>query len=119
METFNSISLAAQAKMLYEAAGAEKPSSEQENLTKIYLSQDIDKLYEAATAEFSAEQNAEMLVNRNRRMAGRMNKIIPKTSLFVAVGAAHLGGETGMIRLLTEMGYRLRPLTQKRSIEEK
>ncbi|MEZ4966134.1 MAG: TraB/GumN family protein [Saprospiraceae bacterium] len=50
-----------------------------------------------------------MLDERNIIMANRIDSILQSgTSLFSAVGAAHLPGETGVIWLLREKGYQVR-----------
>lgn len=52
-----------------------------------------------------------MLDERNVVMANRIDSILRSgTSLFSAVGAAHLPGETGVIKLLRGKGYTMRPV---------
>jgi uncharacterized protein YbaP (TraB family) len=52
-----------------------------------------------------------MLVERNIIMANSIDSILKTgTSLFSGVGAAHLAGPEGMIELLKEKGYILRPI---------
>jgi uncharacterized protein YbaP (TraB family) len=52
-----------------------------------------------------------MLDERNHVMEQRIDSILQSgTGLFAAVGAAHLPGEYGLIRLLREKGYTLRPV---------
>lgn len=48
--------------------------------------------------------------DRNVRMAERMLPHLEKGGAFVAVGALHLPGEAGILRLLEEKGYSLRPV---------
>lgn len=50
------------------------------------------------------------LYKRNEIQAQSIDTIIKKSSLFVGVGAAHLAGPRGIIELLREMGYTLRPI---------
>jgi len=50
------------------------------------------------------------LYKRNEIQANSIDTIIKKNSLFVGVGAAHLPGERGIIELLREKGYKLRPI---------
>ena len=42
---------------------------------------------------------------RNERMAERMQPLVDRGGAFVAVGALHLPGEDGMLRLLEQAGY--------------
>jgi len=48
-----------------------------------------------------------LLDQRNRRMAERMAPLLKQGGAFIAVGAAHLPGETGLLRLLEKAGYRV------------
>jgi uncharacterized protein YbaP (TraB family) len=50
----------------------------------------------------------ERLINdRNRRMVERMLPWLREGSAFVAVGALHLAGPEGILRLLSDRGYRV------------
>jgi len=50
------------------------------------------------------------IVARNRRMADALLPELAERTVFVAVGALHLPGESGLIRLLRQAGYDLAPL---------
>jgi uncharacterized protein YbaP (TraB family) len=50
------------------------------------------------------------LYKRNEIQANSIDTIIKKSSLFVGVGAAHLPGPRGIIELLRQKGYKLRPI---------
>lgn len=50
------------------------------------------------------------LYKRNEIQANSIDSIIKKTTLFVGVGAAHLPGDRGVIEMLREKGYKLRPI---------
>ncbi|HMK04596.1 MAG TPA: TraB/GumN family protein, partial [Ferruginibacter sp.] len=65
------------------------------------------------------------LYKRNGIQANSIDTIIKKSSLFAGVGAAHLPGPRGIIELLRQKGYKLRPIkmtnrdaTQKESIDK-
>ncbi len=53
-----------------------------------------------------------MLEIRNQIMADKIDSLILKenTSLFIGIGAAHLAGNVGVIEMLKEKGYSLRPV---------
>ncbi len=52
-----------------------------------------------------------MLDERNTLMTHGIDSILQKgSSIFAAVGAAHLPGETGVIQQLRKLGYQLRPV---------
>ncbi|MGE5765707.1 MAG: TraB/GumN family protein [Bacteroidota bacterium] len=46
-----------------------------------------------------------MLNDRNRLMVERMMPLMQRGSTFVGVGAGHLAGEEGILRLLEQRGY--------------
>ena len=48
-----------------------------------------------------------LIVDRNKRMAERMEPYLKQGGVFVAVGALHLPGEQGLLRLLGRRGYTL------------
>ena len=48
-----------------------------------------------------------MLDNRNAVMVERMQELLAEGNAFIAVGAAHLPGEEGVLQLLADQGYQL------------
>jgi uncharacterized protein YbaP (TraB family) len=86
-------------------------------LHEAYLARDLNRIA-ALSEEWVAEEDAalwealmaELVDSRNRRMAERLQPLLAEGGLFVAVGALHLPGESGLIRLLRARGYRLEPL---------
>jgi hypothetical protein len=52
----------------------------------------------------------EVIVSRNKMMVNGLDSIIRSTAVFCAVGAGHLAGESGMLRLLRAKGYNVRPV---------
>ncbi len=60
---------------------------------------------------FSEAFDEKFLYKRNEIQAESIDSILKsKSSLFVGVGAAHLPGERGVIEMLRNMGYKLRPI---------
>ena len=51
-----------------------------------------------------------IVYDRNIRLAARMQKHLIQGDAFIAVGALHLPGERGILRLLEEQGYRITPV---------
>lgn len=49
-----------------------------------------------------------LIVDRNYRMAKRMQKYLQQGTAFIAVGALHLPGEEGLLNLLEQQGYTVR-----------
>jgi hypothetical protein len=51
-----------------------------------------------------------LLTQRNTRMVERMKPALKDGKAFIAVGAAHLSGEAGLLNLLEKAGYRVSPV---------
>ena len=58
--------------------------------------------------QFAADFEQRLIVNRNHLMAERMQPYLKQGKAFVAVGALHLPGETGLLNLLEQRGYTVR-----------
>lgn len=88
-----------------------------DKLVDAYLGDDLQALQRAsdeqlqgldeATRRYFVEQGIEA---RNRRMYATLSLLLAEGTVFTAVGALHLPGPTGLIRLLREGGYELTPL---------
>ncbi len=85
-----------------------------DQLIKAYLARDLKKLESISQETMQqgdhrvvAAFNEELLVKRNRRMLKRMLPRIEEGNAFIAVGAMHLPGETGLLQLLRQQGYRV------------
>jgi len=62
---------------------------------------------EAAATELIMDR---LLYQRNIIMADRMESLLADGNAFIAIGAAHLPGERGVINLLAEKGYKISPV---------
>lgn len=69
--------------------------------------QSMDQLAEL-TRRFSPEFARHLLDERNARWVQRLDPMLREGGVFVAVGAAHMGGERGLVRKLRSMGYDVR-----------
>lgn len=84
-----------------------------EALTQAYLDRDLAKLQALTDADeiddpqLHARVTRRLLTERNRRMVDRMQSRLRRGNAFIAVGAAHLPGPMGLIKLLEREGYRL------------
>ena len=66
---------------------------------------------EGLKSDESGELNRLMNTNRNITMAKKVDEMLKKgCHCFVVVGAGHLGGEAGMIKLLQAKGYKVEQL---------
>lgn len=79
-----------------------------DNLIKMYAAGNIQEL--ARIARKSLRENRQVLSDeRNVRMATRFEELSSNQRLFCAVGVAHLGGSTGLLRLLKQKGMCVKP----------
>jgi hypothetical protein len=102
----------------------------EEVIFNLYLKGDIEKIEEFTrkSLKYSKDGYVNLIVTRNGIMAEGLDSIIKKTSVFCAIGAAHLGGNKGVINLLRQKGYTVRkvaatyselPISEKRKVKEK
>ena len=49
------------------------------------------------------------LTRRNKFFGERVKELIKGNRIFIAVGASHLGGETGLLNQFKEAGFKLKP----------
>ncbi len=83
-------------------------------MRNLYLTRNLKgllQIFNVATDKQSlaAMQHARtrLLDDRNKRMVERMAKLLAKGDAFVAVGAAHLPGEAGLLNLLAAAGWKV------------
>lgn len=92
-----------------------------EQMRGFYLSDDLDGMQAQAIAQMAeAEEDylshlyRELIDIRNQRMAERMQTRLKEGGALIAVGALHLTGDSGIITLLRQMGYRVTPVLAAR-----
>ncbi|MFN9590178.1 MAG: TraB/GumN family protein, partial [Bacteroidota bacterium] len=89
----------------------EKGKREFKGFINIYLSQDLDALYQVMAESPDMMGSQELLLNRrNRNWIPVMDAAMKKSPTFFAVGAGHLGGSQGVLELLRKQGYQVRAL---------
>jgi uncharacterized protein YbaP (TraB family) len=86
-----------------------------ETMLQFYKNQNLDSIKTMlGKSEFGSEKYDDLLLNdRNKKWVKKLDTIMKKESVFVAVGAGHLVGEQGLIHLLKKQGYTLKPLENK------
>jgi uncharacterized protein YbaP (TraB family) len=109
MDLVNDVPYEEQIKLLLE--GLTTDNSEYNTMLNCYLKQDLNKLGELMNdAELSPEFNANFLVKRNQNWIPQISKMVQEKPIFIAVGAGHLPGEQGVLKLLQEAGYTVTPI---------
>jgi uncharacterized protein YbaP (TraB family) len=123
MSLFDSIPYKDQAMMLLDAVRGTKTDSDLFDQTvTLYKTQDIEAMVamvgESAKDE-SSNYETVLLHNRNQNWIPVMSNMMAAGPVFFAVGAGHLGGEFGVIRLLKKQGYKLTPVSVHKTTAQK
>ena len=92
-----------------------------DKLQEAYRSGNLDLLDSLNKLQsFSNAFDEKFLYKRNEIQANSIDSIIKKgSSLFVGVGAAHLPGTRGVIEMLRNMGYKVRPVLMDKKNDAK
>lgn len=114
MQIFDEMAMSDQVEMVLSGMRDKEASIKQsEALQDLYLSQDIDSIYAFVKSDSSStlmNYEDDFLTNRNKNWIPLIKKHMKKKKCFIAVGAAHLGGEKGVLQLLREEGYEVTPV---------
>jgi uncharacterized protein YbaP (TraB family) len=85
-------------------------SEELKNLITLYKQEEIEQMYALIQDSELQTYEAALLSDRNEDWIPKMEKMMQESITFFAVGAGHLAGERGVIRLLEAQGYTLTPI---------
>jgi len=88
-------------------------------LQDAYRNRNINLLDSLDKAMYTDHYLKNMLFIRNRNMARQLDSVIRDAKVFSGIGAAHLPGKQGVIAMLRDMGYTVRPLTSKSTAKGK
>jgi len=111
-----SVSIANQAKSLMKEIKSSKSiSADMIKLNSLYKMQNIDELSKLISDESDNIDDfvEKFLTSRNVDWIPKIIRFSIDNSCFFAVGAGHLGGNTGLISLLKQQGYILTPIKIK------
>lgn len=84
-------------------------------LASAYLAQNLDSVHKLSlhpTLGTDPESQARLIDNRNKAWVNTLLNILPQKSVIVCVGALHLPGDNGLIKLLRNQGYIVTPITK-------
>ncbi len=109
MSVFDSIPYKEQLDDLVKMAkeGLEESKIEFDKLNVLYDNEDIEGLMQLMleTEDMTSEFADELLTKRNQNWIPVIETMSKKTSTFYGVGAMHLAGDQGVIRLLRKAGF--------------
>ena len=112
---FDNLSLREQVTMLEDTL-KHLPEMEKmfAELHTTYLARDLarlgrfsDEMMAKGNRELGKKMMYQLVDVRNRRMVERMEKYLKQGNAFIAIGALHLSGEVGVLKLLAQKGYRV------------
>lgn len=105
---FDQIPTSIQIQELVKMISGGTSEAEFDKLVDTYTSQDVEGLFLFMTSEGMMKDYRETILDRrNISWIPTLQERMKKESLFVAVGAGHLGGESGVISLLKKAGYQV------------
>ena len=112
MAIFDKIPYEEQAKDVLEMViNKEETRQEFAELVKAYRAEDIDGMFEIIEEYADTEvEMQELIIKRNQNWIPVIGELAKNKVSFFGVGAAHLGGEFGVVKLLKEAGYTVTPL---------
>ncbi len=83
-------------------------------LAGLYQDGNIRQLYKDSKKQ-AGKMRKLMFYDRNYIMAERISKLVKEQSIFISIGAGHLSGGKGVLRLLKQNGLKLKPVKNKLS----
>lgn len=112
LQVFDKIPYQDQVNELLKTAKSDlsKEKAEMKKIMDVYKTKDIEKMLvvmDESDNTISADNKDVLLVNRNRNWIPIIEKVIKSTPTFFGVGAAHLAGDDGVIKLLRKQGYKV------------
>ena len=113
---FDSIPYSVQAKDLLKSIDSmDKYKLYFNKMVQTYKNQQTDSLVAIVNDKTftDGENNDALLKNRNINWVKQLKTIFPKNNIFMAVGAAHLFGNDGLIDLLRKDGFTVKPIVNK------
>lgn len=112
MKVFDNISYQVQAEELLKMAKSDlsKDKEEMKKMMTIYQNKDIEgmlKMMDDSDNKITSENQEVLLNNRNKNWIPLMMKIMSEKPTFFGIGAGHLAGDEGVIKLLRKQGYKV------------
>lgn len=112
MEIFDQIPYEIQAEELVKMVKSDlkKDKEEIKKMIAIYKNKDIDamqQIMDESENKITSENKKILIYDRNNKWIPTIIKIINEKPTFIAVGAGHLAGNEGIIKLLRRNGYRV------------
>ena len=81
-----------------------------QELTAAYKTQNLDTLWKIFQDQMTELEYDALVKTRNLNWLEEMKSLLPTRSTLYVVGAGHLPGDSGMINLLRDAGYKVKPV---------
>lgn len=86
----------------------------QNDINDAYRSGDLDAIDSLSQLTYTTKNTQRYLIEeRNTILAHNIDSVSKTGSLFAGIGAAHLPGKNGVIEMLRQMGYKVRPVSNR------
>lgn len=96
---------------VYEKETPRAPEYDVQDLNQLYAQQDLDGLLKLMLQSSSEKELDNLLTKRNENWIPKIQEMSKNNQgAFIAVGAGHLPGETGVLALLRKIGYSIKPI---------
>jgi uncharacterized protein YbaP (TraB family) len=83
----------------------------EKELINVYLTGNLHSLQHIIYQDFKGTNGySELITKRNQKMIVKIDSMIHLGSSFITVGAGHLAGKNGLLTLLYQKGYSVRPV---------
>ncbi len=113
MNVLTTISIDEQKKMLKAVIKNFKSYTKlTKKMLELYIDGNVQKIYKIGRKNVG-KFNKVLLLNRNIKMRDSFLQKSSESMLFAAVGAGHLGGKNGLLRLLKLSGKKVKPILLK------
>jgi uncharacterized protein YbaP (TraB family) len=86
-----------------------------DRMVNMYANQDLQGI-EDMTSSSDPKFKDLLLIKRNVKMARRIDSLTALRTMFIAIGTAHLPGDSGVIRLLQARGFTVEPVISSKKI---
>lgn len=112
LAVFDAIPYQAQVDELIKSAKSDlsRDKKELQEMLDLYKTEDVEALLaytEKSDNTMTSGFMDDLLNNRNKNWIEKIEKIIEHKATFFGVGAAHLGGKNGVLKLLRKKGYKV------------
>jgi uncharacterized protein YbaP (TraB family) len=117
LDVFDQVPYQVQMNELIKTAKSDlkRDKAEINEMLSVYKSEDIEAIINFSKKSdnvITSKFGEIMLDNRNRNWIAKIEAIAKNKPTFFGVGAAHLGGEMGIINLLSKAGYKVEPIVK-------